>query len=44
MPLTGSKNRYFAQMAVGMERVNGNMENFIPRFGLEVAYTQPISR
>jgi hypothetical protein len=27
-----------------MERVNGNLEDFIPQFGLEVVYTHSISR
>jgi hypothetical protein len=39
MPLTGSKNRFFAPNGSRMERVNGNLADFIPRFGLEVAYT-----
>jgi hypothetical protein len=44
MPLTGSKNRFFAPNGSRMERVNGNLEDFIPQFGLEVVYTHPISR
>ena len=38
MPLTGSKNRFRHQMAVKMERVNGNTAGVIPQFGLGVAY------
>jgi hypothetical protein len=44
MPLTGSKNCFFAPNGSRMERVNGNLADFIPRFGLEVVYTHPISR
>jgi hypothetical protein len=44
MPLTGSKNRLFAPNGSRIERVNGNLADFIPRFGLEIVYTHPISR
>jgi hypothetical protein len=39
-----SKNRLFAPNGSRMERVNGNLEDFIPQFGLEVVNTHPISR
>jgi hypothetical protein len=45
MPLTGSKTAFSHQMAVGMERVNGIMENFIPRFGWKlIVHTQSLDR
>jgi hypothetical protein len=44
MPLTGSKNRLFSPNGSRMERVNGNLEDFIPQFGLGVVYTHPIFR